>query len=112
VRTSPLKRPAGPHAVAASALDVKTRRKRACGIIVRIHPKGFAFIKTPDAGDFFVSIRSMRDRAHWIEQQPVSFLPGNAKPGTRTAPPAFDVAAISLDEYLERTRGEKESRAS
>lgn len=54
-----------------------TQSSRKTGIIVRIHKDGYAFIRPDEGGaDFFVNIADMRNRSDWVENQPVSFLPG------------------------------------
>ena len=66
--------------------------KRLTGTLVRIHGEGYGFIHTQDAGDFFVHVKEMRDRADWVEGKQVSFVPGAGQPGK--APPASDVAKV------------------
>ncbi len=72
---------------------------RMTGVLLRLRDAGYGFIR-PDGGgpDFFISINSMRDRAHWVEGQRVEFSPGKlyrAEPGKKSkAPPALDVVAV------------------
>lgn len=73
---------------------------RRTGVLLRLHTQGYGFIRPDDGSpDFFVSINSMRDRAHWIEGTHVEFSPGKlyrVAPGQKSkATPALDVVAVS-----------------
>ena len=61
--------------------------------------KGYGFIR-PDSGgaEYFVHVGSMLDRDAWVEGEPVTFVPGEAKPDSRKAPPAYSVRSARTKE--------------
>jgi hypothetical protein len=76
---------------AARAPGVKPGTPRLVGTLIRIHQDGYGFIQTAQ-GEFFINIGSMRDRAAWIPNQVLSFLPGAPREGKAT--PAYDAIAL------------------
>ncbi len=68
-----------------------SRNKRVTGTLVRIHEKGYGFIRptNPALPEHYVNVTDFVNRADWFEGNTVSFVSGPAKPGK--APPAISV---------------------
>jgi cold shock CspA family protein len=92
----------------ATAAPKRPRRKT--GTLVRIKDEGYGFIRPDDGSpDYFVSITSLHNRAHFRENTVVEFTPGaTSLPGDgkkSKAPPALDVVAVFSHPPLDVARG-------
>lgn len=66
--------------------QVQRASKRLAGVILRIHPQGYGFVRAVEflpgePSEFYVHARDFPDRSLWKEGTPVWFSVGPGEPG-------------------------------